>query len=179
MASHVGKLVNISLWFTWALLRQFSVAPPGLSLVVTTGHQHSSLRGQLRRRRQSCHSLSHKHDLILTHTHTHVHKHTWWRSSSCFRCSSANLFSQDTFSQANLVLSDRISDSALVSLLLRAVFRSGLPGMAAIPLLSKPDKQSQKGVTCTSICSLYVWPRICGSPLHAARARSKFTAGCR
>ena len=130
--------------FTWALLKLLSIVHAWLCLILTSGHshQHSSLRGQLRRQKGLI-----INKVINTHTLTHsrVHKHTWPRSSSCFLCSSENLLSQDTLSQATLVFRDRMSFSALVSLWFRPVVRSGLPGMAAIPLLSKPDNRSPVG----------------------------------
>lgn len=77
----------------------------------------------------------------LNKTCKHFTKHTWLCRCSCCLCSSENLFSHDALSQAILVFIERISLSVLVTRLWRALTRSGLPGMAAITLLSHADIQ--------------------------------------
>lgn len=125
---------------TWALLKYFSIVKSWLSIIITPHfHQYSNFWGQLRKRR---YVINNEEMHTKSKTLTYVYKHTWLYRSCCLLCSSANLLSHDARSQVILVLRDSISLSVFVSLLWRAVVCSGLPGMAAILLHSKPEKLS-------------------------------------
>lgn len=141
----VSQVVHLSIFlhFTTVVYLSAHQRPPHCPLLTLPGHHYCpwwpALQPQATAEESeaSYNEWSHRHTFSCTHAHNH--RHTRLRSSSCFLCRSANLLSHDALSQAILVLSDRISFSVLVSLLWRAVVWSGLPGMAATPLLSEPD----------------------------------------